>query len=779
MQMLNHPPGEPTKRTRFPFGQAVGRLLILARQAESAGAAHPGFATGAGLLFIGTLGAVNASTVRGLDFVFFYLFACALIGWIAGPRAGMMCVAGSVGLLFWVEATQGELASNPWIFAANSLLRMVAFAVITWFSARVGGESRELGQVVVQHTARLRSAVRQREETSELLNEATQLFRQVTDNITDVFWVTDPSKREVEFISPGFEQVWGRPCRDLYASPSVWIEGIYHEDKERVTRSMLTRQASGEYDEEYRVVRTDGSVHWVHDRAFPVKDTGGAVYRVVGIAEDITERKHAEQLLRAERDIGAALSSTSNLEFALERLLDIALQLESVDCGGVYLMDQRTGELHLRAHRGLSKSSVERVARYKSDAIEARLANTGKVTYLKGDQIPRSLEVLWGSEGLQALAAVPVQHKGAVLGMLNLGSFRTTEIPARTRLAIEMIAMQVAGAIARIRAEESQRRSDAHVRTVINSAPVGLVAVDAEGVITFEDGQALAAMGVKPGEHVDRPMAEVYQDYPLMLHNVQRALRGETFSSVIEFAATIFDCRFTPLRDRSQKPAGFIAVATDITERTRLQRQILEISDSEQARIGQDIHDGLCQQLIGMGFGLNALEKTLNSQQRPEANSAAKLTTLLDDAINEARRVCRGLYPIRLSTLGLEAALEEMAAGAVERYGVQCSCEAKLEAFSCDVATATHLYRIAQEALNNALKHSAATRISIRLTRGPEALVLEVGDNGKGFDYGKFRDGGMGLHTMEYRARLIGGNLRLRENANGGTLVSCLMPLTL
>jgi len=442
-------------------------------------------------------------------------------------------------------------------------------------------------------------------------------------------------------------------------------------------------------------------------------------------------------------------------------------------------MDSRTGELHLETHRGLSKPFVERISHYKSDAIEARLARTGKVTYMNRDQIPRNLEVLWGSEGLRALAAVPVQHKAAVLGMLNLGSYRQNEIPPRTRVGIEMIATQVAGAIARIRAEEAQRRSEAHVRTVINSAPIALLAVDANGMITFEDGQALGAMGVKPGEHLGRYATEVYQDFPLMLQNVRRALAGESFSSVLEFASTVFECRFTPFREKGNQPSGFIAVTTDITDRSRLQREILEISDREQARIGQDIHDGLCQQLIGMGFGLNSLEQSLRSQQRPEAVAADSIGKLLDEAINEARRVCRGLYPIRLSTQGLQAALEEMAAAAAERYRVRCVCEPAGDSFSCDVATATHLYRIGKEALTNALKHSGARTVSIRLARSAEVVVLEVADDGKGFNHAARREGGMGLHIMNYRARLIGGSLQLRDNENGGTVVSCHMPVTI
>src|SRR5262249_32451273 len=142
------------------------------------------------------------------------------------------------------------------------------------------------------------------------------------------------------------------------------------------------------------------------------------------------------------------------------------------------------------------------------------------------------------------------------------------------------------------------------------------------------------------------------------------------------------------------------------------------------------------------------------------------------------RRVCRGLYPVRLRTQGLQSALEEMAVGAGERYGIHCVCQPGEDVASkCDVATATHLYRIAQEALNNALKHSGARNISIRLAILDGETLLEVKDDGKGLGNRQSKKGGLGLHIMEYRARLIGGSVRWDSN-NTGTVVSCRMPRT-
>jgi signal transduction histidine kinase len=396
---------------------------------------------------------------------------------------------------------------------------------------------------------------------------------------------------------------------------------------------------------------------------------------------------------------------------------------------------------------------------------------------MRQDQIPRNLEVLWGSEGLRALAVVPVQHQGTVLGMLNLASYRHDEIFPRTRVGIEMIASQVAGAIARIRAEESLRRSETHVRTVVNSAPIALVATDSKGIITFEDGQALAAMGARPGEHLRLQAHEVYSDFPLIQENIRRGLAGEEFSSLLEFDSTVFECRYTPVRDKDRHPAGLIAVATDVTERFRLQREILEISDREQARIGQDIHDGLCQQLIGLAICANSLEQSLVSDQRKEAETARKISRLLDEAITEARGVCQGLYPIRLSNEGLPPALEELATITTERHGIRCHCDVDNETLACDMATATHLYRIAQEAINNAVKYSGARNLTVHLASTADQITLEVRDDGKWLNKKASPRSGMGMHIMDYRAQLIGGTFRC-EGTERGTTITCHIPRT-
>ncbi|MGH7940638.1 MAG: PAS domain S-box protein [Limisphaerales bacterium] len=140
--------------------------------------------------------------------------------------------------------------------------------------------------------------VTKRKQAERVLRDSEERFRQLADNIREVFWMTDVAKKEMIYISSAYAEVWGRTVQSLYDSPHDWISAIHPEDRTRVMNSALTRQMSGKYDELYRIIRPDGSIRWIQDRAFPIQDENGKVYRIVGVAEDITERKQVWDALR-------------------------------------------------------------------------------------------------------------------------------------------------------------------------------------------------------------------------------------------------------------------------------------------------------------------------------------------------------------------------------------------------------------------------------------------------------------------------------------------------
>lgn len=139
----------------------------------------------------------------------------------------------------------------------------------------------------------------QHPSTEGRVHESEECFRQLAENIHEVFWLSSVDKNEMFYISPAYETVWGRSCQSLYAAPRSWLDAIHPEDRERVTQAALNDQAAGRYAVEYRILRPDGSQRWILDRAFPVRNAAGEVYRIAGIAEDITAARNAREALRA------------------------------------------------------------------------------------------------------------------------------------------------------------------------------------------------------------------------------------------------------------------------------------------------------------------------------------------------------------------------------------------------------------------------------------------------------------------------------------------------
>lgn len=220
-----------------------------------------------------------------------------------------------------------------------------------------------------------------------------------------------------------------------------------------------------------------------------------------------------------------------------------------------------------------------------------------------------------------------------------------------------------------------------------------------------------------------------------------------------------------------------LLAGNDITERKRLEGQILKISEQEQERIGQDLHDGVCQLLSGIKFKTTLLEQKLVAKGLAEARDAAALESLLNSAIEQARNIARGLHPVDLEARGLMSALEELTASVASVYGVTCACQWVQPVLVHDHLVATHLYRICQEAINNAIRHGQAKLVTVRLHSEGDRLTLLIRDNGLGFPARpKRKKSGLGLALMKYRAHTIGAALSIQTEPKGGTVVQCSLP---
>lgn len=231
------------------------------------------------------------------------------------------------------------------------------------------------------------------------------------------------------------------------------------------------------------------------------------------------------------------------------------------------------------------------------------------------------------------------------------------------------------------------------------------------------------------------------------------------------------------LPDSDGRPQYVIATGIDITEREQLEKSLLNISAREQRRIGQDLHDGLGQHLTGIAFMAKVHEDKLAQAKLAEAADAAKIVRLVNEAVHRTRVMARGLFPVMSDAQGLMSALQVWAQEVEDVFGISCKFECEPPVLIHDNDIATHLYHIAQEAVNNAVKHGKARKIVIRLITEDSHAMLNIVDDGVGINEESQGSQGMGLHIMSYRSSMIGGRLKVKRNETQGTTVSCVFPI--
>ncbi|HLY07011.1 MAG TPA: sensor histidine kinase [Rhizomicrobium sp.] len=245
---------------------------------------------------------------------------------------------------------------------------------------------------------------------------------------------------------------------------------------------------------------------------------------------------------------------------------------------------------------------------------------------------------------------------------------------------------------------------------------------------------------------------------------------------IVLFAVTRLRELQTSLERRVAERAA--ALTREISERERVQEDLLRVSEREQRRIGQDLHDGLCQHLAATALTCQLLREELTEQGSPGAARAQHIVDLIENSIRLSRQSARGLDPVAMDAEGLMLALEEVAATTTALFRVHCRFECESPVLIHDAEVAEHLFRIAQEAVRNAVAHSRARIVSIRLETTEQGLELRIEDDGSGVDERARTSPGMGLRIMPQRARLIGARFAVSARPGGGTVVTCVLPQT-
>jgi signal transduction histidine kinase len=211
----------------------------------------------------------------------------------------------------------------------------------------------------------------------------------------------------------------------------------------------------------------------------------------------------------------------------------------------------------------------------------------------------------------------------------------------------------------------------------------------------------------------------------------------------------------------------------EVEARELLEKEVAEVTERERRQIGHELHDTICQHLTGTALALQVLSGKLAENSLPQAKDADQGVELVEQAIDLTRKLAKGLFPLELEGEGLGAALEELCHSTANRHHITCEFKCDSYVPIPDSTTATHLYRITQEAVVNAVKHGHVSRIIIELSLASKNLTLTIRDDGIGFPDTRQHDSGLGLRIMASRAGMIGGSFSIENASDGGTIVTC------
>ena len=324
--------------------------------------------------------------------------------------------------------------------------------------------------------------------------------------------------------------------------------------------------------------------------------------------------------------------------------------------------------------------------------------------------------------------------------------------------------------------EEARNR----LAAIVESSDDAIISESLDGLVVSWNAGAERVFGYSAGEMMGRPIslllpAELQHEEPQILDLIEhgkRVAQLETVRLRKNGSRINVSLIISPIKDTEGKIIGASKIVRDITERKRLEAAVAAAAEEERGRIARDLHDGLGQQLGGALFLSDLLHRDLKQRDAIEAARAGQVHALVVEALEQARELARGLYPVPPEPEGLMIALQNLADRVARDRRMECTFEADSAVLVPDQTLATHLYRIAQEAVNNALKHSGAARIEVHLNREANRLELGVRDHGKGLPQ-EAPTHGLGMRTMRQRAQLIGARLTVQNAPPGGTQVIC------
>lgn len=673
----------------------------------------------------------------------------------------------------------------------------------------------------------------QQEQMERLLVEITeseQKFRSLAENIKDVFWIRKGDK--IEYISPAYEQIWQRRVETLNIGDEVFLDAMPPEDQERMKKVIEEDgyRKQGYLNEEYRVVRPDGTVRWISSRIFPV-EINENTFHVVGIAKDVTDRKVAavklqelniklarqnQELITQEEELRLTneelKANKETLEDALEKLGISENNLKALFDSSeqaIILLDtefkvvafnRAVADFHtdkldkpLKVGKSILDSYFDNP--YMRDAYKEKFEQCllGKVlSFERQLNYPDFTNIRWVETTL-----FPVRnHFDRIIGL----SFNEKDITEQRNIELKL------------------RKSEVHLWGVMNNTVQSFFLLDRNMRVLLYN--TAAAKYIKQAFGMTLKKGESFLNFtPESMHKTfesrfQSALRGKRVSNERKVvyqdgSEAWFDVNYAPIKNIEEESEMVIFSTLNITQRKQAQERekqllqaqinyqleqerlkraaILEGQERESHRISRELHDGVGQMLSALSYQLNHLETTLKGKQEnevaPNYNQQVRQTTerakgLLKEVIQEIREISHNLMPKILTDYGLIEALKQLRLDFASGENIPINLDIFCESERFDDNIEISIFRITQEAVNNILKYAQASEVNVQLIEHETNLQLLVEDNGVGFDLEKAkRKNTNGLINMEERARLVNGSLSIDTVLGKGTCIMVEIPL--
>lgn len=542
---------------------------------------------------------------------------------------------------------------------------------------------------------------------------------------------------------------------DNLEAPSV-DEAInfYDPDAQPIIRAALEHaiEYGTSYELELPVISAKGRRFWALSQGSAIKKDG-KVNALTGTFQDITRRKQAEkELQESEMRLRAFFDQAS-----------VGMGILDGQTGRFIEVNQRYCAITGRTRAQMLASTFDQITH-----PEDRPANMHLKQLLTAGEIPEySLEKRY------------IRPDGAVVW----GNVRATRIASSGRHPAHHLSV-VEDITERKKAEANYLREQEFNQILVNHTSVIIVLLDHEGHMVHVNDATVGILGYSRAELLNRTPWEVgiMRDAEIARarERLKRLLGGEynppreTVLYAKDGSPHTVALSSIATRSKNGTVDRIIVTGSDLTERNRLQNEILRISEQEQARIGHNLHDGVGQTMTGVATLMEALESELRGEQK---KSASRVLVLMQEAIQEVRRMSHSLSPASVKNRGLGGALQLLAETVRTNHRTHCTCEVQADIHIEDSEKETHIYRIAQEAANNALRHGNPKSIRISLKRlGELRCELKIEDNGSGFVERDEGNQGIGMRVMDYRANLIGGSLEITSKPRGGVSVVCHFP---